>query len=183
MRYPFLVLLLCLPSCRPAPPVARIEPIDRLLGLMRQRLAVMHDVARWKWPDRSSIEDKVREAHLLDDLARRGEALKLDRDRCRAFFGAQIEAAKRVQRADFDRWETTEPPKHQSPASDLVSVLRPRIDALNSELLAALAEVVHVPSDDAAIRKRADAILAGVDAETRAALIRPLLTEHSASSP
>ena len=182
MRYSYLALLLCLPSCRPAPPIARVEPVDRLLGLMQRRLEVMHDVARWKWPDRSSIEDKVREAHILDHLARRGAALKLDPDLCRAFFGAQIESAKRVQRADFHRWETTEAPGPQSTSSDLVSVLRPRIDALNSDLLAALAEVDQLPAD-VEIRKRADAILNGVDAETRAVLIRPLLTRPSPSSP
>jgi chorismate mutase-like protein len=185
MRYSYLVLLLCLPSCRPAPPASRTEALDRLLVLIEKRLEIMHDVARWKWAEKSSIEDHSREAHLLDDLASRGEPLGLDPDLCRAFFRAQIEAAKRVQRADFERWESADR-REQEPgpaAPDLVEVLRPRIDALNSEMLAALAEVARGPRDDHAIRGRADSILSGIDAETRAVAIRPLLVARALTAP
>jgi chorismate mutase-like protein len=153
--------------------------------LIEKRLEIMHDVARWKWVEKSSIEDHSREAQLLDDLASRGESLELDPDLCRAFFVAQIEAAKRVQRADFERWEAADRREQVSgpAAPDLVKVLRPRIDALNSEMLAALAEVTRRPRDDRAIRGRADSILSGIDAETRAVAIRPLLAGRALSSP
>jgi chorismate mutase len=150
MRRTFLILL-CLatiPACHPAPApapaaakVATDPAIDRLLGLMRDRLAVMHDVARRKRADRSPIEDPDREAALLRDVADRGGALGLDPATTRAFFAAQIEAAKLVQRADFRRWEA-EPRGPDAEAPDLVGVLRPRIDALNRDLLAALAQAV-----------------------------------------
>ena len=191
MRRTSLPLLLCLstiPACRPAPtpaPPAAAEVVtdpafDRLLGLMRDRLAVMHDVARRKWADQSPIEDPGREATLLRDVADRGNALGLDPSTTRAFFAAQIEAAKLVQRADFRRWDA-DPPTPDSEAPDLVGVLRPRIDALNRDLLAALAQAVpRLRSDEdasARLRARADELLAGdgIDAAVRAAAIRPIL--------
>ena len=185
---PLLLFLPAIPACRPAlapaPPAATVaapvEPVDRLLGLMRSRLAVMHEVARRKWADRSPIEDPGREAALLRDVAERGGALGLDPSTTRAFFGAQIEAAKIVQRADFRRWEA----EHRGAdpdAPDLAKVLRPQIDALNRDLLAALARAM--PSlqgggaAEARIRVRADEILAGdgIDDAVRAEAIRPLV--------
>ena len=178
MRRAAPLLLLCLaalPACRPA---ATPDPaIDRLLGLMRARLVVMHDVARRKWADRSPIEDPGREEALLRAVEDRGKALGLDPPRTRAFFRAQIEAAKLVQRADFRRWGADRRGP-DADAPDLAGVLRPRIDALNRDLLAALARASpRLPGAAALVRGRADAILAGdgIDAEVRAAAIRPLL--------
>jgi chorismate mutase len=182
---PIVLLVLAVPACRPAmDPAAREavpDPaIDRLLGLMRSRLVVMHDVARWKWASKAPIEDPGREAALLQDVADRGVALGLDPAATRAFFAAQIEAAKLVQRADFARWEAD----HQAPegeAPDLARVLRPRIDSLNRDLLAALAEARPLPGKGAEaarrIRGRADEILAGdgIDGPVRDAAIRPLV--------
>jgi chorismate mutase len=140
----------------------------------------MHEVARRKWADKSPIEDPGREAALLRDVEERGSALGLDPSATRAFFGAQIEAAKLVQRADFRRWEA----EHRGPdpeAPDLASVLRPRIDALNRDLLAALAQTLPRlqggGAAEARIRSRADELLAGdgIDDAVRAAAIRPLV--------
>ncbi len=130
----------------------------------------MHDVARTKWTDKSPIEDPAREAALLSDVAERGAKLGLDPERTRAFFAAQIEAAKLVQQSDFRRWKTKEP---EGEAPDLKTVLRPRIDALNRDMLAALAEVGT--RDAAAIGKRADKLLSGFDDEVRRAAIAPLV--------
>jgi chorismate mutase len=189
MRWKILPLLLALsavPACGPAavtPAVRRARldaAFDELLGLMRARLALMHDVARWKWSAKSPIEDPTREATLLGEVADRGATLDLDPVMTRAFFAAQIEAAKLVQRADFRRWEA-DPPPSDAPALDLATVLRPRIDALNRDLLAALARAEpRLHSDDGAgarILIRADALLSGdgIDAEVRAAAIRPLI--------
>src|SRR5258708_4914725 len=107
-----LLLLPTIPACQrmPASPPAATEAVpsveyDRLLGLIESRLEVMHDVARRKWADKSPIEDPKREASLLRDVEERGKTLGLDGPATRAFFGAQIEAAKMVQRADLRRWE------------------------------------------------------------------------------
>jgi len=188
MRRTILLLLLglALPACDPppAPPAvtrtATDQTFDSLLGLMRSRLVVMHAVARWKWATRSPIEDPEREAALLRDISDWGVALGLDPATTRAFFGAQIEAAKMVQRADLARWEAT----HRAPAveaPDLAGVLRPRIDALNRDLLAALSETKPRLLTDgdapARLRRRADQLLVGegIDAAVRSAAIRPLM--------
>lgn len=183
---PILLLVLSVGACRqaksPVPAQAAPSPsIDRLLGLMRTRLDVMHDVARWKRATGAAVEDPGREAVLLDDVAERGKALGLDPTETRAFFAAQIEAAKLVQRADLARWEAD----HRAPEGeppDLARVLRPRIDALNRDLLAALVDVGSRPGADAGnarrIRARADEILAGdgIGADARSAAIRPLIS-------
>lgn len=188
MRKFILLLLVSLsvPACGPAtlPPVARKAAPDRsfdeLLGLIRQRLDVMHDVAHWKWANKGPIEDPTRESALLDDVAKQGTALGLDQDLTRAFFRGQIEAAKVIQRADFHRWET-EPSGPKGEAPDLAGILRPRIDSLNKELLAALARAKPQWPDRAAtsrLRSRAQEILVGdgIDSTVRDAAIGPLLT-------
>ena len=160
--------------------VGRTDEVDSLLGLIRDRLIVMHDVARWKWVNKSSIEDREREAALLKDVVDRGTALGLDPDVTRSFFAAQIEAAKLVQGADFRRWETN---THARPgaAPDLARVLRPRIDVLNRKLLTALARSVPALHTDrravARLAGRADAILVdhGIDRSIRATAIRSLI--------
>jgi chorismate mutase len=182
---PILLLVLALPACRPATDPAAMPAVpdpalDRLLGSMRSRLVVMHDVARWKWAAKAPIEDPAREQALLNDVNELGNAMGLDPAATRAVFAAQIEAAKLVQRADLARWQADgRGPEGEAP--DLAGVLRPRIDALNRQLLAAMAEAKVRPGMNAGasrrIRDRADAILAGdgIDAAVRAAAIRPLL--------
>jgi chorismate mutase len=179
----FALLVLALPACRPAtlPPPSRQtasgESLDRLLGLIRDRLGVMHDVARWKWARKAAIEDPEREASLLKEVAEKGTALDLDPELTRAFFRGQIEAAKIIQRADFSRWEADgRSPDGESP--DLAGVLRPRIDGLNRDLLAALAEARgQQKATSAQVRARARELLGGegINAEAREAAIRPLL--------
>ncbi len=86
-----------------------------------------------------------------------------------------------MQRADFRRWEA----EHRGPdgeAPDLARVLRPRIDALNRDLLAELARALpRLQGDRAAtarLRDRADRILIGegIDDDLRASAIRPLVS-------
>src|SRR5947209_4919029 len=98
MRRLFRILLIGLvfPSCRPVatPPfVTKAAPdraFDDLLGLMRRRLDVMHDVARYKWAKKAPIEDPERERALLEDVAERGRRLGLDPADTRIFFAAQV---------------------------------------------------------------------------------------------
>ncbi len=177
-------LVASVPACDRAttPPAvtrpARDRAFDVLLGLIRSRLELMHEVARWKWARKAAIEDPEREAALLLDLAEKGTRLGLDGEMTRAFFRGQIEAAKVIQRADFNRWEATgRGPEGEAP--DLVGVLRPRIDGLNRDLLAALAEARPRLQDEDGpdrLRRRADQLLIGegIDARARDAAIGPL---------
>lgn len=127
----------------PAENPAAAEPVPdtqadaiRLLDLLGKRLALMHEVARWKWTAHQPIADPARERELLDRVAQLGQARGLEPDFVRRFFAAQIEAGKLIQRDDFERWRA-EPPTAQ-PGRGLSSVRRD-IDALNEALTAALA--------------------------------------------
>ena len=189
---PLLLVALTVPACQRAPapaPVAnakigarRVGEFDDVLRLIRDRLAVMHDVARWKWSAGKPIEDPGREASLLREVSGRGVPLGLDPATTRAFFAAQIEAAKLLQRADFARWESGQGvPSGEAP--DLSGVLRPRIDALNRDLLDALAGLNRRPpkgprsASVARLKARAGELVTGdgIDDRVRAASLRPLV--------
>jgi chorismate mutase len=152
----------CRPADVPVAPRRDLADLDRLLRLMEQRLALMHEVARWKWNVGKPITDPERERVLLQSVVERGRGKGLDPDRVRSFFAAQMEAARLVQQADFDRWTA----KEQGPFADTTSlaVLRQRIDTLNRELIDALAEVrprLSGPTVRQALLQRAEEILTG----------------------
>jgi chorismate mutase len=150
----------CGPAGVPDGPRRHLADLDRLLHLMEQRLVLMHDVARWKWNAGAPITDPQRERELLQSVVERGRGKGLDPDLVRSFFAAQMEAARLVQQADFDRWKAD---KH-GPFADTTSlaVLRQRIDDLNHELIDALAELRPRLSELAvqqALPRRAEEIL------------------------
>src|SRR5262249_7834217 len=93
------------PADVPVAPRRDPATLDRLLRLMEQRLALMHEVARWKWNAGQPVTDPQREPELLHSVVERGRGKGLDPDLVRPFFAAQLEAARFVQQADFDRWQ------------------------------------------------------------------------------
>jgi cyclohexadienyl dehydratase len=175
-----LLVSLAASGCRPADvPVAPrrdLADLDRLLRLMEERLALMHDVAQWKWNARKPITDPDRERELLQSVVERGRGKGLDTDFVRSFFAAQMEAARLVQQADIDRWNANE----LKPFADATSlaVLRQRIDQLNGELVDALVAVgprLFERTVQQALPRRAEEILTGNGvADVRATAIAPL---------
>jgi chorismate mutase len=141
----------CRPADGPVAPRSDLADLDRLLRLMEQRLALIHDVARWKWNAGQPITDPEPERGLLQSVVERGRGKGLDSDLLRPFLAAQREAARLVQQADFDRWEANQ----QQPLANAASlaVPRQRIDELNRDLIDALAEV-HPGSPGRACRRR-----------------------------
>jgi chorismate mutase-like protein len=117
-----------------------------LAHLADLRLGVVTEVARWKWNRQAPIEDRPREASLL--AAQRAAAAErgIPMSRVDAFFGAQIEAAKQLQRDLFALWREQEAGQFAGVA-DLDTQLRPRIDAINSRMLEALGRWDGVPVD------------------------------------
>jgi len=113
-------------------------PVETLLGLMNERLAVQADVARYKWNAGQAIEDREREAALLATVARSAPEHGLSPDAAQAFFTAQIEAGKTIQRALFQRWRDAGQGRFAD-APDLATVIRPALDRLTPALLSALA--------------------------------------------
>jgi chorismate mutase len=127
------------------PPTAVVSPmgaappeVDRLLRLMRDRLALMHDVARAKWNAGRPVGDPEREQALLREMEGEGQERGLDPEFTRAFFTAQIAAARRMQEEDIAHWRA-EGCGPFAGAPDLAA-LRRRIDVLNRDMLGALAE-------------------------------------------
>lgn len=112
-----------------------LEPVRQL---MDRRLGMMVDVARHKWNSKVPIEDLVREAQIIAGLTQQAAAMGLSSAWAEAFFRAQIEAAKTIQREHFARWETEKAGAFEN-VPDLATVLRPQLDALTPKLLRALA--------------------------------------------
>ncbi|MDB5311477.1 MAG: chorismate mutase [Gemmataceae bacterium] len=173
-------------GCRAEPPpgptaqvsaTPDLTTVSRVLAVMNDRLAVMHDVARWKWAEGRPIADPARETQLLDRVAARGREKGLDPTFVRTLFAAQIEASKQLQQADFGRWKTSPPPAAAVPP---LAVLRERIDAIDHQLLDSLTAAEHTLTDPLVrgqIPGLADTILTGdgVDPSVRATTIGPLL--------
>lgn len=113
--------------------------IDRLLGLVFRRIAISHEVARAKWNSKAPIEDLVREQQVIDDVSRRAREYGMAPNVAAAFFRAQIEASKLVQRQDHAQWTAQNRPPFD-PAPDL-GAIRPELDRLTPEMLRALADV------------------------------------------
>jgi chorismate mutase-like protein len=152
-----------------------LADLDRLLRLMGRRLALMHEVARWKWDQGRPVADPDRERELLRVVVERGRGKGLDPEFVRAFFTAQMEAARKVQQADFDRWKAGAP---KPPAGKSLAELRGRIDRLNRELIDALVELrprLTAPPVQKALPSRAEEILSGDGlAAVRETAIAPL---------
>lgn len=152
---------------------------DRLLGLLRDRLQIMTLVARAKWNAKLPVEDKRREAELVARMRGRALAHGLSPDWTETFFRAQIEAGKDVQRALIDAWTKSAKPMFAN-APDLRGEIRPRIDALNDEILVVLGEVTPLLDEravQAMLRQRGPARLASQDVSTAVAnrALAPLL--------
>jgi chorismate mutase len=175
-----LVVSVAASGCRradlPVAPRSELSHLDRLLRLMEQRLALMHDVARWKWKAGKPIEDPKRESELLQGVVERSRGKGLHPDLVRSFFAAQMAAARLIQQADFDRWKA----KEQEPLADTASLeaLRQRIDQLNGELIDTLADIcpwLSAVTVQQALPQRAEEILSGNDlASVRDMTITPL---------
>jgi chorismate mutase len=162
----------------PPPDTGREQAIDDVLQAMQRRLLLMHDVARWKWNRQRPVADAERERASLEAVDAEAARYDLDPDFARTFFRAQIEAAKLVQQADFDRWREEKRGPFANVA-DLVKELRPRIDGANDHLLKRLAEVrlfLRQPEGHGRLAERAREVLTGegITDEVRDTALAPL---------
>ncbi|MEM9169568.1 MAG: gamma subclass chorismate mutase AroQ [Pseudomonadota bacterium] len=108
---------------------------NALYDAVAARLAIMPDVARWKYANDRPVEDLAREEAVTAAFVMRAVEAGLDRTDAERIISAQMDAAKRVQAALIADWSrdgavVADPP-------DLVAALRPRIDAANDQLVAA----------------------------------------------
>lgn len=153
--------------------------VDRLLGLIKERLDVAPDVARTKWNSKAPIEDLPREKQIIDGVAKGATEYGLDPQVAGTFFTGQIEASKVVQNALHAEWTARWQPPFAKVA-DLGKDIRPVLDRLTPAMMRALAAALPVlqqPGGRQLLEAQTKAILAkapGGEAAVREA-VAPLL--------
>ena len=120
--------------------------MEQLRQLIDARLLLSNDVAEFKWNHHIPIEDREREAQIIATLGKQASALGVPQTWAEDFFRAQIEASKTAQGELFQGWDVFK--RGQFPdAPDLATVTRPKLDALTTQLMHALADNWPVLSD------------------------------------
>jgi chorismate mutase len=138
--------------------------VDRLLGLIKERLDVAPDVARTKWNSKAPVEDLPREKQIIDGVAEQATAYGLDPAIAAAFFRGQIAASKAVQSMLHAEWTASGRGPYGQQV-DLERDIRPVLDRLTPTMLRALAEalpVVQQPGGRQLLDAHSSAILATV---------------------
>jgi len=113
------------------------EKLQRLRAVMTERLVIMEQIARTKWNAGLPVEDRNREAEILEKTTAMAVGEGLDPELATRVVRAQIEAAKIVQNALFERWRKAAAGKLAG-APSLTATLRPEVSRLSRELIAAL---------------------------------------------
>ncbi|HZX03271.1 gamma subclass chorismate mutase AroQ [Kribbella sp.] len=116
--------------------------LDGLTELVIQRILVGDDVAASKYFSGKPVDDPVREQQILTSVRASAAQLGIDPDATAAFFQAQIDASKVVQRGLLAYW-AAHPDKAPTSGPDL-NVIRQKLDALTTQLLAELVRVDHL---------------------------------------
>lgn len=163
------------------------QQVDKLLELMRQRLLIQNDVARWKWNNNGAIEAPQREQELLTQIRQQAPAYGLAPDAAAVFFQWQIFAGKTAQINDFQKWQRDKVQSFDN-VPDLNNTLRPLLDKLTPELLSALAPLspaLNCPALQQLIQLRAQVVLRGegIDNTVRRVAIAPLIELKGSSCP
>ena len=134
-------------------PVASLgaeDPLDLLTTFTVERLSIGDEVALSKWYTGKPIEDREREAALLDQIGRKLQSSTALSHYATHFFEDQIEASKMVQRALQASWRTDGPPRGPEPA---LEELRNRLDGLTDKIVGVL-PAVHAESTQPDCSKR-----------------------------
>ena len=137
MIRPLLLPILWFSLIQSAVATESTERLQRLRDVMTERLAIMEQVARFKWNEGLPVEDKDREAAVLEKTVGLAVAEGLNTKVATRVIKAQIEAAKFVQRALFEKWRAMAKGK-LADAPNLTVTLRPEISRLSNDLIAAL---------------------------------------------
>lgn len=145
---------------------ASAAPAASVYELIDARLEHMRGVAAHKWHHDLPVEDPPREAVVLEQAVSDALRYGFTVGSSRAFFTAQMDAAKQVQRHFFEVWSREGEPPH---GQDLGSI-RPELSRLGREILAAAA-VLESPSEAAF---RAAVAVRGLDDGTRDAIFAAL---------
>lgn len=136
----------CQNSGSPATRVSSTEEqkINRLLSLIDQRLDIASQVAKSKWNTGSPVNDTKREQKMLNDIGAQAKAIgqgKCDPIAVQNFFEDQFIAGKIIQTHLLITWRNTYPAKYKfNDAPNLAREIRPQLDKLTPELIAAFCD-------------------------------------------
>lgn len=111
-------------------------PSARVYSLIDARLELMQPVAAWKNARGVAVEDREREAVVLEKAVEAAAERGIEPESAVAFFRSQIEAAKEIQFCWLQRWEngSAAPP---SAVPDLKAEIRPQLIEIGADLLSA----------------------------------------------
>ena len=126
------------------------DPLDKLLELVVQRLALARDVAAVKYLRGEPIEDPVRERKILGAVATALDACGRNQRIGMQFFRDQIEASKVIQRGLHHRWYA-HPEEAPTTHRSLAAEIRPELDRIAWQMIAQLGCLTEIPQ-----AKRAD---------------------------
>lgn len=117
------------------------QEIDHLLALIDQRLKFAPQVAKAKWNSGAPVDDIQRESRILDEVTAQAAAMKIGSCNLRLlreFFQDQFEAGKIIQRDLILHWHSLHASNYKfDDAPDLARDIRPRLDQLTPQLIAA----------------------------------------------
>ncbi|MBQ4848234.1 chorismate mutase [Pseudoalteromonas sp. MMG013] len=123
----FIVLLMVVMSL----PAWSISCTTETFNTINKRLSYMQDIALYKANNHLAIEDIARENIVITASSNSAAKIGLDKESVKAFFIAQISAAKAVQyryRADLLSNKTSHKPR------DLNTIIRPQLIELGSKI-------------------------------------------------
>jgi len=135
--------------------------VDRLLGMIKERLDVAPEVARTKWNSKAPIEDLPREKQIIAGVEKGATGYGLNPKVAGAFFTGQIEASKVIQKAWHAKWASGNHPPFEKVA-DLGKDIRPVLDRLTPAMMRALADALPVleqPGGRQLLEARSKAVL------------------------
>jgi chorismate mutase len=142
-KKPGLIVALSIIVEATAYPQTATDRLQRLVEASAQRLVIAEQVALTKWDSGTPVEDTSREAQVIASAIREGESRGLDQASVSSFFRAQIEANKLVQYSLLAEWHRVGKAPDHMPVN-LAVAIRPKLDQVQTALIAELAETVVI---------------------------------------
>jgi cyclohexadienyl dehydratase len=147
-----------------APPARGAEPasaavlgpadlVAEVLARADDRLALMPAVAAAKWSQHQPVSDPARESAVTLAAGDRAAELGLVREPVAALFALQVRLARAAQQSLYERWQRGEALEERGPPQSLGGELRPRLDRLTDEFVAALYLAAPVLADPDAVTR------------------------------
>ena len=160
------------------------EVVSELLTLLNRRIALMPDVARYKYLNRLPVKVPEREAALLFELGKAAEEKRVDRQFAESVFRAQFASSRALQAGLIAKWSASGQPEFGH-VPDLASEIRPQITALSEAILDKLSALQHFePTELARLYAELAPELLTADEVTssiRNRMLKPLLTREPRS--